>query len=78
MYSTGSDSHQLAISMSIHPCAFLEAALRCEERAVQNRSHREHAAHDGTCSDRGLYLSGASPGRGNMGQTYDVKKCAKD
>src|SRR6266852_8610738 len=52
-----SDSHQLAISMSVHPCAFLEATLRCEERAVQNRSHREHAAHDGTCSGRGIVRS---------------------
>ena len=48
--------------MSIQPCAFLEAALRCEERAVQNRSHREHTAHDGTCSSR--RLSGASLGEG--------------
>ena len=48
--------------MSVHPCAFLEAALRCEERAVQNRSHREHAAHDGTCSGREFSAAGPNEG----------------
>src|SRR5229473_632440 len=45
-----SNSHQLSINMTVHPCALLEVALRCEERAVQNRSHSEHTTHDGTCS----------------------------
>jgi len=44
------NSHQLPVRMSIHPRTLLEAALRCEERAVENRSHGEHAAYDGTCS----------------------------
>jgi hypothetical protein len=74
------DSHQLAIGMTVHPCAFLEAALRCEERAVQNRSHREHAAHDGTCSGWGSYQRGTVQAQRKHidKQTYDVKKCAKD
>jgi hypothetical protein len=48
------NSHQLPVGMSIHPRTLLEAALRCEERAVENRSHGEHAAYDGTCSVGGV------------------------
>ena len=32
--------------------SFLVAALRCEERAIRDRSLSEHATHDGTCSVR--------------------------
>jgi hypothetical protein len=64
--------------MSVHPCTFLEAALRCEERAVQNRSHREHAAHDGTCSSWGFYQGpGQSRQREHIGQNVRCQKVRK-
>ena len=52
--NTGSDhesSHQLSIRMSVRPGAFLETTLSCKERAIEDRSHSEHTAHDGTCSE---------------------------
>ena len=62
--------------MSVHP--FLEAALRCEEGAVQNRSHRKHSAHDGTCSGwRFLLGTGPVNAREHMGQNVRCQKMRK-
>ena len=57
--------------MPVRCGALLEAALRCEERAIKDRSH---ATHDGTCP---VPPSEPSESRGKKIKTYEVKKSAQ-
>jgi hypothetical protein len=61
------------VAIDIH--ISLRLTIGALEHAVKDRSHGEHATHDGTCSVRTLEQSKS---RGKKIRTYEVKKCANN